>query len=132
MKIMFAILLTLAALHAKGADPKREAGLSVHMLPDSVAELTKGHGGFTVTDPATNRRGKTYAEPKELLAYFKDLPASVQQNGIWIVTTDPDSYSDGEKAKLKSLIKQCVEKKIPIFTCRGSELPEGWRREKGA
>lgn len=128
MKTILFLLLTTTFVIA--AEPTRDGGLSVHMLPDNVAALSGGHGGFTVTDPATNRRGSTYAEPKELLAYFQSLPPTVRQNGIWVVTTHPDSYSDNEKAKLKALIALCVSKNIPIFTCRASELPNGWKCEK--
>ena len=41
------------------------------MLPDRVARNIGGHGGFTVTDPATRQRGTTYAHPEELLTYFQ-------------------------------------------------------------
>jgi hypothetical protein len=123
----FLILLAAPSI-AFAAEPAREAGLSVHMLPDRVAKISGAHGGFTVTDPATKQRGTTYAEPKELLAYFGGLPASVQQNGIWIVTTHPSSYSENEEATLKALATLCTEKKIPLYTCRASELPKGWRR----
>jgi hypothetical protein len=128
MKTILFLLLTTAL--AFGAEPTRNGGLSVHMLPDRVAKFSGGHGGFTVTDPATKKPGITYATPKELLAYFQQLPATVQQNGIWVVTTDPDSYSDSEQAKLKELIALCVGKDVPIYTCRASELPNGWKRAK--
>ena len=127
MKTLLLLLLTTSVLTA--AEPSREAGLSVHMLPDRVAKISGGHGGFTVTDPATKTKGATYAEPKELFAYFQSLPAPTQQNGIWIVTTHPTSYSGGEQAKLKALVTLCADKTIPIYTCRGSELPNGWKRQ---
>ena len=126
MKTILIFLLTASMLVA--AEPTREGGLSVHMLPDRVAKISGEHGGFTVTDPATKHRGATYAEPKELLAYFLGLPASVQQNGIWIVTTHPSSYSENEEVTLKALAALCAEKKVPIYTCRASELPKGWKR----
>ena len=44
------------------------------MLPDRVARNIGGHGGFTVTEPATRQRGTAYAHPKELLTYFQGLP----------------------------------------------------------
>lgn len=110
------------------AEPTREEGLSVHMLPDRVARIRGEHGGFTIADPATKERGATYAKPKELLAYFLGLPASVQKNGIWIVTTHPSSYSEAEETTLKSLAVLAAEKKVPIYTCRASERPNGWKR----
>jgi hypothetical protein len=128
MKTLLLLLLTASVLVA--ADPRREAGLSVHMLPDRIAKISGEHGGFTVTDPATNAKGATYAEPQELFAYFQGLPAATQQNGIWVVTTHPTSYSEAEQAKLKALNSLCADKSIPIYTCRGSELPNGWKRAK--
>ena len=128
MKSFLLLLLTASLLVA--AEPSREAGLSVHMLPDRVAKISGEHGGFTVTDPATKAKGSTYAEPKELFAYFQHLPAATQENGIWVVTTHPTSYSEAEQAKLKALIALCTDKGIPIYTCRGSELPNGWKRAK--
>ena len=125
MRTLFILLLTASMLSA--AEPTREGGLSVHMLPDRVAEIDGQHGGFTVTDPATRRPGATYGQPKELLDYLSHLPASIQQNGIWAVLTNPTSYSEGEQAKLKALAKLCAEKKIPLYTCRAAELPKGWK-----
>ena len=106
---------------------KREGGLSIHMLPDHVAEISGQHGGFTVRDPVTKEPGATFAQPKELLDYFFHLPPSIQENGIWIVTTNPSSYSKSEEARLKTLARLCNDKKIPVFTCRASELPKGWK-----
>jgi hypothetical protein len=126
MKAFLILFLTGSMLIA--AEPTREGGLSVHMLPDRVAKINGEHGGFKVTDPATKQRGTTYAHPEELLTYFQRLPASVRQNGIWIVSTHPSSYSESEQAKLMALSALCTEKKIPIYTCRASELPKGWRR----
>ena len=128
MKTLLLLLLTASVL--VGAEPNREAGLSVHMLPDRVAKISGEHGGFTVTDPATKAKGDTYADPKELFTYFQRLPATTQANGIWVVTTHPTSYSEAEQTKLKALITLCAGKTIPIYTCRGSELPNGWKRAK--
>ena len=110
------------------AEPRRDEGLSVHMLPDRVAKLQSSHGGFTVSDPLTKKMGSTYAEPEELLKYFYRLPESTQQNGIWIVTTNPDSYSEYELLKIEKLSAISSDKNVPVFTCRAIELPHGWKR----
>ncbi|HEX7517387.1 MAG TPA: hypothetical protein VF345_08890 [Chthoniobacterales bacterium] len=128
MKTTLVLLLTASFLAA--AEPKRDGGLSVHMLPDRVAKLDGKHGGFTVSDPSAKEGNITYPTPEELVAYFQRLSESVRANGIWIVTTHPDSYSEGEQTKLKALIALCAEKKIPVYTCRASELPNGWTRAK--
>ena len=127
MKTLLIFLLTAPFLIA--AEPTRKEGLSVHMLPDRVAQISGGHGGFTVTTP-DKQRGDTYPDAKTLLQYFTHSPASVQQNGIWIVTTDPSSYTEAEESKLRDLISVCNEKNIPIYTCRAIDLPNGWKRAK--
>lgn len=128
MKTLLFLLLTATLVLA--AEPMRESGLSVHMLPERVAAIGGGHGGFTVTDPVTKERGTTFVEPQKLIAYFEQLLPTVQQNGIWIVTTHPASYSDAENQNLQALIAICAQKSIPVFTCRGSALPNGWSRAK--
>lgn len=124
------LLLFFTATLLVAAEPNREAGLSVHMLPERVAKISGERGGFTVTNPATKAKSSTYSDPKELLAYFQHLPAPTQENGIWVITTHPTSYSEAEQAKLKTLIDLCTDKSIPIYTCRGSALPNGWKRAK--
>lgn len=128
MKTLLFLFLIASVLVA--AEPSREAGLSVHMLPDRIAKISGEHGGFTVTAPASKARSNTYADPKELFTYFQGLPATTQENGIWVVTTHPTSYSEAEQTKLKALITLCADKSVPIYTCRGSELPNGWKRGK--
>jgi len=78
-------------------------------------------GGFTVGS-------QIYSDVAQLIAYFRTLPATTQENGIWIVTTSPCAYSAAEREKLRSLVAQCQQQKIPVFTCRGSNLLAGWRR----
>jgi hypothetical protein len=128
MKTILVLLLSASFLAAE--EPKREGGLSVHMLPDRVAKLDGKQGGFNVTDPSTKEGSVTYPTPEELVAHFQRLAESVRANGIWIVTTHPDSYSEGEQTKLKALFGLCADAKIPVYTCRASELPNGWTRAK--
>lgn len=120
--------LFLAISSAMAVEPTRAGGLSVHVLPDRVANLNGKHGGFTVSDPVTKKMGDTYSEPEELLVYFHQLPETVKQNGIWIVTTNPDSYSEYEHSKIAKLITLSSEEGIPVFTCRAKDLPNGWKR----
>ena len=114
------------------AEPSRDAGLSLHMLPDRVAKLSDERGGFTITDPITQTRGKTVTDVKTIVKYIDSLPQKIKDNGVWIVYTHPSSYEDSEKEKLRELIGICVDKKIRIFTCRASELPEKkWKESQG-
>jgi hypothetical protein len=124
------LFLLLTATFVLAAEPMRESGLSVHMLPERVAAIGGGHGGFSVTNPVTKERGTIFSEPQKLIAYFEHLSPLVQQNGIWIVTTHPTAYSESENQNLQSLIAICAKKSIPVFTCRGSALPGGWSRAR--
>jgi hypothetical protein len=49
-------------------------------------------------------------------------------NGVWIVTTNPDAYSDEEKSFLEEIKRLCGKEKILLFVARASELPNGWKR----
>jgi hypothetical protein len=120
------LLVTLAVCAA--GEPERAKGLSVHMLPDRVAQIDGGHGGFSAK--AADGTESTYADAKQLVAFFQTLLTATQENGIWVVTTHPSSYSESERTKLKALITLCDKKKIPVFTCRASELPGGWKRSE--
>ena len=51
MKILLFFLISASSVLA--AEPARESGLSVHMLPERVARIGGQHGGFSVTDPIT-------------------------------------------------------------------------------
>jgi hypothetical protein len=113
----------VAAAVCFAAEPDRAKGLSVHMLPDRVAQISGKSGGFTVGS-------ELYVDPGKLVDYFRSLPAATQENGIWVVTTHPSAYSVAEREKLRALIALCQQQKIPIFTCRGSELPAGWKRSE--
>ncbi len=108
------------------SESERSKGLSVHMLPDRVAQINGGSGGFTVRD--SNGTESIYPNAQQLIAFFQTLSAPTQASGIWVVTTHPSAYSDSERTKLRALITLCNEKKILVFTCRGSELPGGWKR----
>jgi len=122
----FTALLFVVFIISLTGEPQRERGLSVHMLPDRVAQINGRSGGFTVR--GVNEIESTYPDARQLVAFFQTLSAPAQENGIWVVTTNPSAYSEIERVKLKTLIELCGEKKIPIFTCRGSELPNGWKR----
>ena len=125
--LAFAILF-LGIIILVGAAPSRSQGLSLHMLPKEVAEISGNKWGFIVTLPGQKRIDKTIQSAEELYEYFKSLPKEIQENGIWIVTTHPDSYSGEEKQVLEDVKDMCIRKNIPLFICRGSELPNGWRR----
>lgn len=125
--LAFAILF-LGIIILAWAAPSRNQGLSLHMLPKEVAEISGNKWGFIVTLPEQKRIDKTIQSAKELYGYFKSLPKEIQGNGIWVVTTHPDSYSEEEKRVLEDVKVMCIRENIPLFICRGSELPNGWQR----
>lgn len=128
MRVILILLLTVALV--RGVEPKREAGLSVYMLPERVAALSGKNGGFVATDPESHQPGECIIEPRKLITYFEQLSNEIQRNGIWIVTTDPDAYSESEHRRLKDLVALCSQKSIAVYTCRAADLPSGWQPAK--
>jgi hypothetical protein len=103
----------------------------MHMLPKRVADLGGKRWGLVVTYAA-------YLKPEpsepvlqtapEVVAFARKQDPRVQANGIWIVTTHPDAYSDSEKKVLEDVKALCGKERIALFIARGSELPNGWKR----
>ena len=126
-RIIIALALLVMAVTTQ-AELWRDRGLSLHMLPKRVADLSGSKWGFTITLPDGNTPDKTIQSAAELKTYFTSLPADIQDNGIWIVTTDPAAYCDAEKQVMDDVKQMCIKDNIPLFICRGSELPNGWQR----
>ena len=124
--LILCILLSLALTAI--AEFRREKGLSLHMLPKRVADLSDDKWGFTVTLPGKVKPGHVLQTSDELIKYFDELSPEIRSNGIWIVTTDPEAYTEAESMVLDGVKMMCGKKKIPLFTCRGSKLPNGWER----
>jgi len=132
-KLILAIILFLFfTISCSLSSPKRELGLSAHLLPKSVADLDKTgeiEWGYMVSQTKNLKaplERPVFQEPNDLIAYFLEQSSKIQQNGIWVVTTNPNAYSDSEKESVEILKKLCKEKKISLFFCRGSKLPNGW------
>ncbi len=103
----------------------------MHMLPKRVADLGGNKWGLTVSAASylTPDAGSTTLQTAaEFLAFVQKQNNSVKENGVWIVTTHPDAYSEQEQSFLKEVIAVCVKEKIPLFIARGSQLPNGWKR----
>jgi hypothetical protein len=128
-KLTVGLILLLTTL-AFAAAPDRSKGISTHMLPKRVADLSGAKWGLTVTATPylTPDAGTTTLQTKEFLAFVQKQSDTVKENGVWIVTTDPEAYSEPEKAFLKQVIAFCKQEKFPLFLVRGSQLPDGWKR----
>lgn len=129
---MILIICFYLACPAFCMEPKRENGLSAHWVPKRVASLGKDErvqSGFLASYRSKDGIVRKYcATPTDLLLYFKSFPPSFQNNGIWVIMTHPDAYSPEESKMKEELIKLCQKDKIPLFICRGSELPDGWQK----
>ena len=103
----------------------------MHFLPKRVAELSGGRGGLTVDY-------RPYLKPEsappvlqsasQVIAFAEKQDEAVRQNGIWIVTTNPDAYSEQEQKFLNDVIEQCKLHSLPLFIARAADLPNGWKR----
>jgi hypothetical protein len=123
-------IASVALLVAPVAAQQRSQGVSVHMLPKRVGQMGNMAWGFTIDPGPANGRGRVaaIAEASNLVKYFQAQSPEVQQNGLWIVITHPDAYSEEELAQLEQLKSLCRSEKIPLFICRASQLPDGWVR----
>ena len=127
-------LETLLPLRAKDAEPRREAGLFVHLIPRQLAEAQASPSlgaGFVVSVPGESRAAATRpaaGSVAELIRFLRGQPGSVQQNGIWLVLAYSKAYSPEEKARVVELKRVCRRERIPLFIARDQELPKGWQR----
>lgn len=110
------------------SEPRRTDGLSVHLLPEQVAQLMGRTGGFQVDRQVTAETPKFFAGAEQLFDYMRTLPATVRANGVWVVITNPSAYAASELDVLVTLGELCKKEDIPLFVARASELPNGWRR----
>lgn len=113
------------------SSPERSKGISIHMLPKRVADLGGQKWGLAVTYAKYLKfegNAPTLQSTKEFLSFVRQQDKEVQENGVWIVITDPDAYSAPEKALLEDVKVLCQKEFIPLFVCRGVDLPNGWKR----
>jgi hypothetical protein len=124
------IVLLVGTLAVAG-DPDRAKGISMHLLPKGVADLGGQKWGLTITPTSyltPDARSITLQTVDEFLAFVQKQSPSVKENGVWIVTTHPDAYSDAEKSFLNGVIAACGNNGVLLFVARASELPNGWKR----
>jgi hypothetical protein len=116
---------------ASAIAPDRTKGISAHMLPKRVADPAGQKWGFLVSYAGYLKPEQTQPvlqSTSEFLAFVRRQDKSVQENGVWIVTTHPDAYSELEKQLLEDIKALCRRENIPLFLARGSQLPNGWQR----
>jgi hypothetical protein len=127
--VVLTVLLGPTLLTASAQE--RSQGVSIRFMPKRAAGLVDAPWGLAV-DPLPgwkpNQSRHVIQTADGLMSFFHTQTAYVQSNGIWIVTTDPDAYSREEKALLEEVKSLCRAESIPLFICRGSELPDGWTR----
>jgi hypothetical protein len=125
------LLLVVSAVALAADNPQRNAGISMHFLPKRVADIGGQRWGLTVDYRPYLKQES--AQPvlqsaNEVIAFADKQEPSVRQNGVWIVTTNPDAYSEAEQKFLEDVKTECKRHKLPLFITRASELPNGWHR----
>lgn len=130
-------LLAVGLLAASSAafSAERAQGISMHMLPKRAADLGKMKWGFVVS--YAEHLKPEQAQPvlqttTEFLAYVKKQDKPVQNNGVWIVVTNPAAYSKAETKLLEEIKTLSKSERIPLFIARGKDLPNEWRRYDNA
>jgi len=130
--VVFLVLFFTTISLANEILPERSKGISMHMLPKRVAALdTKMKWGFTVSHTAylkPEAEKQTLQTTNEFLTYVRKQDEKVQENGVWIVITNPSAYSQEELTLLEDIKALCKREKITLFVARGSQLPNGWVR----
>lgn len=128
--VMLIALFAFATASSAGS-PERPKGISMHMLPKRVADLGGKKWGLVVSFSEylkPERAEPVLQSTSEFLSYVRKQERSVQENGVWIVTTHPDAYTETEKRVLEDIKALSRRESIPLFVARGSQLPDGWRR----
>lgn len=131
--ILFFLFVLVSSVAAVA--PERSKGISIHMLPKRVADLSAQKWGLVVSYADYLKPEKTQPvlqSTAELLTFVRKQDKNVQENGVWIVTTHPDAYSEQEKMLLEDIKVLCRKEHIPLFIVRGSQLPNGWQRYDNA
>src|SRR5689334_23138107 len=112
------IFLFVVCAQSLQAAPERSKGVSIHMLPKRVADISGRRWGFVV-DYASYLKSESeqpvFQTTSELLSFIRKQDADVQKNGVWIVMSHPDAYSEPEKALLNDTKELCRKGKIPLF-----------------
>jgi hypothetical protein len=101
------------------------------MLPKRVADLGPYQWGLVVShagDWKPPQQPPVFQTTQDFLLFVRAQNQQVQENGVWIVVTDPDAYSDAEKTFLEDIKALCRKEKIPLFISRAIDLPNGWKR----
>lgn len=130
-RIISLIICLLFACPVYAAEPERDKGISVHALPKRVADMTGKPWGFQVAYAPYLKPepGQPYLQSvKDLLEYISKQDPSVIENGLWVVTTHPSSYSDKEREFHNSVKSELPKHNIPLYWVRGSELENGFKR----
>ena len=101
------------------------------MLPKRVADLGGRQWGLVVSYAEylkSENSQPVLQSPTDLLAFVRKQAESVQENGVWIVTTHPDAYSEPDNKFLENIKALARSEKIPLFISCPAELPNGWKR----
>src|SRR3990167_8948607 len=135
--IMFVLICSLVqpAIYAIAAEqPERSKGISVYFNPESVVEQAKAEHKaehiqrFMVTNAERTSVMAWDSTAQGLVEQIKYQPMELQKNGVWLVFTDPVSYT-GEDMREKGELERLTKGNgIPLFECRASDLPDGWKR----
>jgi len=128
---IFLVLFSVSISLAIESLPERSKAISLHMLPKRVADPNGQKWGFMVSSAAhlkPEQEKPVLQNAKEFVAYVRKQDKKVQDNGVWIVITNPAAYSKEEVTLLEDIKVLCGKENIILFIARGAQLPNGWVR----
>lgn len=117
---------------AESLTPQRQKGISAYLNPEHIVkQVNLEHIQRFVVKSSDGESVIAYDSTAEgLIKQIKNQSPEIQSNGLWLVITNPDSYSPNDLKELEKLDELTEKSKIPYFVCRGSELPNGWQEKK--
>src|SRR5205823_7179974 len=86
---------------------------SMHFLPKRVADISGRKWGLT-----SDSSHEVTQTPDEFLSFFRKQPSESQDNGVWIVMTDPNAYGELERKFFSDVQDLCRREKILLFVAR--------------
>src|SRR3989338_5388212 len=129
-KILSSIVLMFLVVFSNtwGGEPERAEGISVYLVPEHV--VREAHVDYVqrfIVKDATGESVLAWDETAEgLMNQIKQQPAELRANGVWLVVTQPASYSTRDNQELENLGLLAETNHIPLFQSQASELPHGW------
>ena len=129
--IAFVVLVAACKVTAAA----EELGTIVDFVPRSrIADSSFGHGFVTLvlqwTDEEHIKPTFIAHSADEFVRQYRQVPAAIQEHGIWLTLAEGDVYSPQEKDAARNLEDLCRMHGLSLFVRTGASS-KGWRQASG-